>query len=158
MKGTLAKPFLGFSVFVESRVGRKGVPAAKSFETWVRTALRGHRGRRQVNIQLFGEREARALNRRFRAKDYATNVLSFPCEPLPNEKTGLLGDIVICPAVVAREAVEQDKPPRHHYAHLTIHGVLHLLGYDHQSEADAERMEGVERRLLASLGIPDPYA
>ena len=155
MSGAIAKP--GLSVFVESRVGRKGVPATKSFETWVRTALRGQRGRRQVNIQLFGEREARALNRRFRARDHATNVLSFPYEPLPNEKTGLLGDIVICPAVVAREAAEQGKPPRHHYAHLTIHGVLHLLGYDHQDEAEAGRMEKLERDLLASIGIPDPY-
>jgi probable rRNA maturation factor len=121
-------------------------------------ALRGRNdGRRQINIQLFDLRKARAINLTFRQKDYATNVLSFPYEPLPNEKTSLLGDIVICPAVVAREAREQGKPLRHHFAHLTIHGVLHLLGYDHENASDAEKMESLEIRLLAKLGIPDPY-
>jgi len=154
-----AKPFLGFMVFVDSEIGRKGVPTHKSFETWVVAALTGRsRGRGQVTIQLFAPAKARGINLKFRGKNYATNVLSFPYEPLPNEKTGLLGDIVICPAVVAREAKKQGKPLRDHYAHLTIHGVLHLLGYAHDSERDAERMEGAERRILAGLGIPDPYA
>ena len=153
-----AKPFLGFTVFVDSEVGRKGVPTHKSFEAWVRAALRGRsRDRRQVAIQLFGTAKARAINLQFRGKNYATNVLSFPYEPLPNEKTGLLGDIVMCPSVVAREAIEQGKSPRDHYAHLTIHGVLHLLGYDHATEAEARRMETLERRILASFGIDDPY-
>ena len=153
-----AKPFLGFMVFVDSEVGRKGVPTHKSFETWVRAALRGRsRDRRQVTIQLFGTENARAINLKFRGKNYATNVLSFPYEPLPNEKTGLLGDIVMCPSVVAREATEQGKRPRDHYAHLTIHGVLHLLGHDHETEDEARRMEALERRILAGLGIEDPY-
>jgi probable rRNA maturation factor len=145
------------SVFIQSHVGRKGVPTARSFETWVRAALRGQKVHGQVNIQLFGLREARALNRKYRTKDYATNVLSFPYEPLPNEHTALLGDIAICPAVVTREAREQGKLLRDHFAHLTVHGVLHLLGHDHQTRAEAERMEGVERKILAGLGIGDPY-
>lgn len=153
------KPFRGFAVFVKNRSGRKGVPATRSFERWVGAALRGrHRGRRQVNIVIFDEASARALNRQYRGKSYATNVLSFAYEPAPREKTGLLGDLVICAPVVAREAAEQGKSSRHHYAHLTVHGVLHLLGYDHETNRQADRMEGLERRILAGLGIADPYS
>jgi len=153
------KPFLGFGVFVQYRTGRKGVPTPRSFESWVREALRGRRrGRQQVNIVLFDESGARELNRQYRGKNYATNVLSWPYEPAPREKTWLLGDLVLCPAVVAREAADQGKPLRDHYAHLTIHGVLHLLGYDHETPREAERMERLERRILAELGVQDPYA
>lgn len=153
------KPFPGFGVFVQYRAGRKGVPTTRSFEHWVRAALRGReRGRKQVNIVLFDESSARAMNRRYRGKNYATNVLSWPYEPAAHEKTGLLGDLVICPAVVAREAAEQGKALRDHYAHLTVHGVLHLLGYDHETPAEADRMESLERRILAELDVPDPYA
>ena len=152
------KPFLGFGVYVDNRVGRKGVPTAASFESWVKAALNGrHEGRRQVNIVLFGEKEARAINRKYRGKDYATNVLSFTYEPLPGEKTGLLGDLAICPAVVTREAAEQSKSARDHYAHLTIHGTLHLLGFDHEADAQAQTMEALERKLLARFDIADPY-
>jgi probable rRNA maturation factor len=148
----------GAGVSVLNRAGRKGVPTAASFERWVRAALRGrHQGRRQVNIGLFDETEARALNRRDRGRDYATNILSYAHEPLPGEKSRLLGDLAICPAVVRREAGNQGKPLRDHYAHLTIHGVLHLLGYDHETDAQAEQMETLERRILAGLGISDPY-
>jgi probable rRNA maturation factor len=146
-------------VSVQNRAGRKGVPVARSFERWVRAALSGRRhGRTEVGIALLEEADARALNRQFRGKDYATNVLSFPYEPLPRERSALLGDLALCPAVVAREADAQGKPLRDHYAHLTIHGTLHLLGYDHMSPRDAERMEAVERRVLAGFGIADPYA
>jgi probable rRNA maturation factor len=145
-------------VFLDSEVGRKGVPTRKSFETWVLAALRGrHRGRRQVAIRLSGTRNARAINLKFRGKNYAANVLSFPYEPLPNEKTCLLGDILICPSVVAGEARKQGKRPRDHFAHLTIHGVLHLLGMDHEDKREAEAMELIERDILAGLGFPDPY-
>jgi len=153
------KPSAPSGVFVQYRAGRKGVPAARSFESWVRETLRGRRGgRRQVNIVLFDESGARALNRQYRGRNYATNVLSWPYEPAPREKSGLLGDLVMCPAVVAREAADQGKPLRDHYAHLTVHGVLHLAGYDHETPRDAVRMERLERRILAGLGVPDPYA
>jgi probable rRNA maturation factor len=149
---------LRLSVFVENRAGRKGVPIARSFEQWVRAALATRRrGRAEVNIALLGGREARNLNRRFRGKDYATNVLSFPYEPLPGERSALLGDLAICPAVVAREAREQDKEMRDHFAHLTVHGVLHLLGHDHETRHDAAKMEAIERRVLSEFGIRDPY-
>ena len=94
------------------------------------------------------------LNREYRGKDHATNVLSFPYE------TGslLLGDLVICPPVVAREASEQGKPLAAHYAHLTVHGMLHLQGWDHENDGDAQAMEEKEAKILAALGYPDPYA
>jgi probable rRNA maturation factor len=144
-------------VRVIREVGRRGVPATRSFATWVEAALgRGHRTR-PVVIVLLAPARARALNRRFRGRNYATNVLSFAYEPLPGEAGAPLGELVLCPAVIAREAREQGKPLRHHYAHLTVHGVLHLLGHDHRTAAQARVMEGLEVRILARFGIPDPY-
>ena len=147
------------SVHLENRFGRKGVPLKASFEAWIASIpeLR-RRQKADVNLRIVDTREGRHFNRQFRAKDYATNVLGFPYEPLPGEKTTLLGDLVICAPVVRREAAEQGKRPRDHYAHLTIHGVLHLLGYDHETDAQAQRMEGLERRILAGIGIADPYS
>lgn len=153
----MSQPHAG--TLVQFRSGRRGVPASRSFEKWVDAALAGSRRSGQVNIVLFGTAEARGLNRKFRGKDYATNVLSFPYEaPAKRSNTPrLLGDVVICPAVVRREAAAQCKPVRDHFAHLTVHGVLHLLGHDHENAGDAERMETLERRILHKLGIPDPY-
>ena len=136
-----------------------GVPDERMFDKWVRAALQGQRSkRRQVNIQLFDLEQARQINKTFTGKDYATNILSFPYEPLRGEKTATLGDMVICPPIVDKEAKEQGKRLRDHYAHLTVHGVLHLLGFDHQNEAEATRMEDQERRILSTFGIADPYA
>lgn len=150
---------LTLRVSVQNHAGRKGVPVARSFEQWVRAALAGRRtGRLEVGIALFGEAEARRLNRDYRGKDYATNVLSFPYANVRGERSPMLGDLAICPAVVAREAREQGKPVRDHFAHLTVHGTLHLVGYDHENERDAAHMEAIERRVLAALGIADPYA
>lgn len=138
---------------------RRGVPAVASFRRWADAALAGahHRKPVELSIRIVGAREGRALNRQYRGKDYATNVLSFPVELPPGIALPLLGDLVIAAPVVAREAREQGKRPRDHYAHLTVHGVLHLLGYDHQDDTGAERMEALETRILASLGIADPY-
>jgi len=147
-------------VLVQNRTGRKGVPLAPSFARWIAAIadkrLRGGKSA-QVNIVIVGAREGRSFNQRYRDKDYATNVLSFGYEPRRGEDVRLLGDLVICAPVVAREAREQGKVPAHHYAHLAIHGVLHLLGYDHEVPAQAEQMERLERRVLAKLRIPDPY-
>lgn len=152
-------------VHLEVAVGyalpRKGVPAAVSFRKWVAAALRGRIREADLAIRLVGAREGRALNRHYRGKDYATNVLSFPAElpeGLPKGvKLPLLGDLVLCAPVVAREAKEQNKDLRAHYAHLTVHGCLHLLGWDHEEPREAEAMEGLERVILAGLGLPDPY-
>jgi probable rRNA maturation factor len=147
-------------VHVSYALPRRGLPAPVSFRRWVDAALAGARRRdpAELAIRLVGAREGRELNRRYRGRDYATNVLSFPAELPKGVKLPLLGDLVICAAIVAREAAEQGKPPRDHYAHLTVHGALHLLGYDHETAADAARMEALEIRIMAGLGIPDPYA
>lgn len=146
-------------VFVRNETARAGVPLTASFTRWVDAALHGARWRRraEVNILVVGSEAGRDYNRRFRQRDYATNVLSFPYEPMAHERTALIGDLVLCAPVVAMEAIAQAKRPRDHWAHLTVHGVLHLVGHDHIDEADAERMEALERRVLAGLGIDDPY-
>ena len=142
---------------------RTGIPAATSFRKWAAAALDGRIREADLAIRIVGSKEGRALNRHYRGKDYATNVLSFPAEvaegvKLPKGvKMPLLGDLVICAPVVAREAKEQGKRPNDHYAHLTVHGVLHLLGWDHEDERDAECMEKLAREILAVLGLEDPY-
>lgn len=108
-----------------------------------------------VTILLTDDDSVRELNARFRGKDYATNVLSFPA---PQNPEGLLGDIALAYGVCVREATEQGKPLAHHLQHLVAHGVLHLVGYDHETDAEAEQMEGLERVILAGLGVPDPYS
>lgn len=153
-------PFPVPAVHLSYAVPRRGVPSAASFRRWAEAALAGARHRKpaELSIRIVGTREGRTLNSRYRERDYATNVLSFPVELPGGVQSSLLGDIVICADVVAREAREQGKSVRDHYAHLTIHGVLHLLGFDHQNERDATKMELLETRVLAGLGIPDPYA
>lgn len=147
------------TVHVGYALPRKGLPAAASVRRWAQAALCGQRRAVELSVRYVDSDEGRALNRDYRGRDYATNVLSFPVELPPGVRSPLLGDLVICAPVVALEALGQDKPLAHHHAHLVVHGVLHLLGMDHErSEADAEAMEARERRLLAGLGIPDPYA
>ncbi len=138
---------------------RAGLPSALSFRRWVAAALHGARRRKpaELAIRIVDADEGRALNRDYRGKDYATNVLSFPAELPPGLRLPLIGDLAICAPVVLREAAEQGKPARDHWAHLTAHGVLHLLGYDHVDHRDAEVMEALEIRILAGLGIADPY-
>ncbi|HET6912515.1 MAG TPA: rRNA maturation RNase YbeY [Rhodanobacteraceae bacterium] len=140
-------------------VPRRGVPSAASFHRWTEAALAGARHRKpaELSIRIVGTREGRALNHRYRDRDYATNVLSFQVELPSGVQSPLLGDLVICANVVAREAREQGKSVRDHYAHLAIHGVLHLLGFDHQDDREATKMELLETRVLAGLGIADPY-
>ncbi|AOH35006.1 rRNA maturation RNase YbeY [Luteimonas sp. JM171] len=149
------------NVAVGYGMARKGIPAAASFRKWAVAALAGRVREADVAIRIVDSREGRSLNRHYRGKDYATNVLSFPAElpeGLPEEfHMPLLGDLVICAPVVAREAREQGKLPAAHYAHLTVHGVLHLLGCDHEDEREAEAMERLEREILAGLGFDDPY-
>ncbi|MCC5856757.1 MAG: rRNA maturation RNase YbeY [Ectothiorhodospiraceae bacterium] len=134
-----------------------GLPDEAAFRRWAEAALSGRGGHAALVIRLVDEDEGRALNRDYRGKDYATNVLSFPFEPPPGLELPILGDLAICVPVVLREAAGQGKAPDAHWAHLTVHGILHLLGYDHQEDAEAEEMEVLERRVLAALGFPDPY-
>jgi len=133
------------------------LPDDRQFECWVSAALQ-RTGEVILTIRVVDREEMRALNMRYRGKDSATNVLSFPAEVPAEVELPLLGDIVLCAPLVADEAQAQDKPVEAHWAHLTVHGVLHLLGHDHQDARDAEAMEGLEVRILESLGIGDPYA
>ncbi|TPG08734.1 rRNA maturation RNase YbeY [Rhodanobacter glycinis] len=147
------------TVHVGYAVPRAGLPASASFRRWVEAALHGARRRKpaELSIRIVDADEGRALNRDYRGKDYATNVLSFPAELPPGVALPLIGDLAICAPVVLREAAGQTKSPRDHWAHLTIHGVLHLLGHDHIEDGEANVMEALETRILAGLGIADPY-
>ena len=147
-----------FDVSVSYGLPRAGLPAPASFRKWAAAAVAGRILRADLAIRVVDTKEARSLNRHYRGKDYATNVLSFPADLPPDVQVPLLGDLVICAPVVAKEAREQGKTLASHYAHLTIHGVLHLLGLDHEDTREAEAMEAIERELLAELGFADPYA
>jgi len=136
---------------VQYGVSRVGVPAAVSLRRWAAAALEQSA---EATVRLVNTREGRALNRDYRGRDYATNVLTFAYGA---DETVLTGDIVLCAPVVAREATEQRKPLRLHYAHLVVHGMLHLQGYDHERASDARRMEAREIAILARLGFENPY-
>jgi probable rRNA maturation factor len=153
----VSRPPVQLELAVSYALPRKGLPASSSFRRWVEAALQTRVRRADLALRLVGEREGRALNRHYRGKDYATNVLSFPAELPEGVKLPVLGDIVICAPVVAREAREQGKELAAHYAHLTVHGVLHLLGWDHENPREADAMEALERQILDSLGFDDPY-
>lgn len=135
------------------------LPDEQQLQLWASLVLRRHPDS-QCCLRIVDEQEIQQLNRDYRGKDYATNVLSFPFEyppGMPEEDQHYLGDLAICAAVVWREAQEQKKEYLQHWAHMLVHGLLHLLGYDHENEADAEEMESLEISLLATLNIPDPY-
>lgn len=141
---------------VQYACNNAGLPSRPQIRAWARAALDvdGKRGG-QITVRFVDAGEGRSLNNDYRSKDYATNVLSFPYEIEPV----VCGDLVICAEVVAREAAEQGTPLEAHYAHLIVHGMLHLQDYDHEeSEQEALLMEGKERVILAALGYPDPYA
>jgi probable rRNA maturation factor len=132
------------------------VPDDCQFARWAQAALGGDRTV-ELTLRIVGKAEGRRLNRRYRGKDAATNVLSFPADLPPEIELPLLGDIVLCAPLIAAEAAAQRKPADAHWAHLTIHGVLHLLGHDHQAAEQAEQMEALEIAVLESLGIANPY-
>jgi probable rRNA maturation factor len=138
------------SLAVQYAVSAVGKPSRAQFRKWVRAALE-HDAR--VALRLVGQAEGRTLNRSYRQKDYATNVLTF----VFHDKAPFEGDLVLCAPVVATEARRQKKTIIAHYAHLTVHGVLHLQGYDHENDADAKIMERRETQIMAKLGYADPY-
>lgn len=137
---------------------QQAIPPTKAqFTRWVAAALEGRRDAGEVSIRIVDQAEGAELNRVWRHKDYATNVLSFPADLPAGIRSPLIGDLVICAPVVAGEAAEQGKGLEAHWAHLVVHGTLHLLGFDHEAAAEAEAMEALETRILAELGYPDPY-
>ncbi|WP_106478496.1 rRNA maturation RNase YbeY [Phytohalomonas tamaricis] len=135
------------------------LPDEASLARWIGCVLDAHpeEARNEITVRFVDETESRELNRDYRGKDSSTNVLSFPFEAPPEVPIPLLGDLVISPHVVERESEDQQKALIDHFAHMVVHGTLHLLGYDHIEEDEAERMEQMERDLLATLGIADPY-
>ena len=144
-----ASPTLTFSLQVAT--DPRGLPHRTTLRRWARAALARNA---RVTVRFVGSREGRALNARYRGRDYATNVLTF----VYDDAVPLAGDLVLCVPVLRREARAQGKTLRAHCAHLVIHGMLHLQGYDHERAADARRMEARESRILARLGYADPYA
>ncbi|QIB52886.1 rRNA maturation RNase YbeY [Pseudomonas sp. OIL-1] len=143
-------------VDIQRATEASGQPDDESLRRWAGLALRGKPGH-ELTIRLVDADESRELNHEYRGKDYATNVLSFPSDLPPELNIPLLGDLVICVPVVLQEAAEQGKTAEAHWAHMVIHGCLHLLGYDHVEDTEAEEMETLERQLLGELGISDPY-
>ncbi|MEX0622469.1 rRNA maturation RNase YbeY [Saccharospirillum sp.] len=146
---------------VQIASGAADLPDSDHLLLWVATALQGQKDTACLTIRLVDDSESQQLNLDYRGKNSPTNVLSFPFEAPPGiddpEIQALLGDLIICAPVVAREAAEQGKPVQDHWAHMVVHGTLHLLGYDHIEPTEAEIMESLERQILARLDIADPY-
>ena len=138
-------------IVVQTASRAANIPSPARLRRWVRASVRTPAC---LTLRIVSSNEARLLNRRFRNRDYPTNVLSFGYGPAQGR---LKGDIVLCAPVVAKEARLQGKSLLAHYAHLTVHGVLHLRGWNHETGPEAARMESLERRILAGLGFPDPY-
>ncbi len=133
-----------------------GLPDQKDFLTWVDAALMQDYDSLEQTIRVVGEAESRALNSQYRQKDAPTNVLSFASENKYLDYD-CLGDLVICAPIVEQEAKQQDKLPQAHWAHLVVHGMLHLQGYDHQNATEADKMESLEAKILTTLGYTNPY-
>ena len=144
------RPAAPLTLWVQYGIGSRNLPSRQRLRLWARAALLGEA---QVTLRLVGAREGRALNRAFRGQDHATNVLTFAYP----ESRPLAGDIVLCAPVIAREAREQHKRVEAHYAHLVVHGMLHLQGYGHDNSKDAAIMETLEAEIVVKLGYADPY-
>ncbi len=145
---------LDLQLAVESETG---LPTVEEFSTWLEAAVTPFQAQAEVTIRIVDTAESHQLNLEYRGKDKPTNVLSFPFEAPPGIELDLLGDLIICRQVVEQEAVEQNKPLNAHWAHMVVHGSLHLLGYDHIEDDEAEEMESLETDLMQKLGFEDPY-
>ena len=134
-----------------------GLPTAEQIEQWATAAVQPQTDEVEMTVRIVDEAESHELNLNYRGKDRPTNVLSFPFECPDEVELPLLGDLVICRQVVEREAQEQEKPLMAHWAHMVVHGSLHLLGYDHIEDDEAEEMESLETQIMTGLGFADPY-
>jgi len=150
---------MNFALDVQIATKYSGVPPKATIGRWARAALKGLRRKKlALAVRIVDSHEGAALNWRYRHKKGPTNVLSFPFEPPAGVRSPVLGDLVICAPVVRREARARALPERAHWAHMVVHGILHLRGYDHENNKDAARMESRESRILKGLGFSDPYA
>lgn len=135
----------------------ENLPTQGQFEQWLAAVLESRKPESEITIRLVDSEESQQLNNEYRGKDKPTNVLSFEFDAPPMIELPLLGDLVICKEVIEREALEQHKALNDHWAHMVVHGTLHLLGYDHIINEEAQIMESLEKQILATLGIDDPY-
>lgn len=134
-----------------------GLPSLEDIQLWLSSVVTKFQPQAEVTVRIVDEQESHQLNHDYRGKDKPTNVLSFPFEAPPGMEIDLLGDLVICRQVVEREAIEQNKPLMAHWAHMVVHGSLHLLGYDHIEDDEAEEMESLETEIMQGMGFEDPY-
>lgn len=146
------------AIDVQLAVDGDPLPSPEQLNAWALAAWQDQPGDAEVVVRVTDEAESRQLNHEYRGKDAATNVLSFPFDPVPEIDLNHVGDLVICAPVVEREAGEQGKRPEAHWAHMVVHGILHLQGYDHETDAEAAEMEALETDILTALGYPAPYA
>jgi probable rRNA maturation factor len=147
----------GLALGVRRTVRSRALPPRWQLARWASAALGARARGSQLSILLVGAAASRALNARYRHRDRPTNVLSFPASAAARRQSGLLGDLVICPALLRTEARAQGRSLAAHWAHLVVHGTLHLVGFDHERDADARRMQRREVRVLRALGFPNPY-
>ncbi|MBB1321133.1 rRNA maturation RNase YbeY [Shewanella sp. SR43-8] len=153
----MSQPMISLDLDLQIAVSNLNLPTQAEFETWVRTAVGQTMPEVELTIRIVEVAESQLLNLTYRGKDKPTNVLSFPFEAPPEVELPLLGDLVICAHVVEQEAIEQNKPLNAHWAHMVIHGCLHLLGYDHIIDQEADEMESLETQLVEGLGFTNPY-
>lgn len=146
-----------FLLDVQRASSLSDLPSDEDLARWAGAAVGDHRSRAEISLRIVDEDESQALNSQYRGKSSPTNVLSFPADIPAELGLPLLGDLVVCAPVVAREAEQQHKALSAHWAHMIVHGTLHLLGYDHLKDDEAEIMENFETRILAQLGFKDPY-
>ena len=148
------------SIFVDLQISTEnieGLPTEEQIVQWATAAVQPEGDEVEMTVRIVDEAESHELNLTYRGKDRPTNVLSFPFECPDEVELPLLGDLVICRQVVEREAAEQEKPLMAHWAHMVVHGSLHLLGYDHIEDDEAEEMESLETQIMQGLGFDDPY-
>ena len=148
---------MNLSIDIQKACASEDSPDEDSIKRWVSAAIRDERDECELSIRIVDEQESADFNQRYRGKSGATNVLSFPFDAVTPEPLPILGDLVICAPVLVREAAEQQKTTTAHWAHIVIHGVLHLLGYDHIEDKDAEQMESLETEIMLILDFPPPY-
>lgn len=148
---------MNHTVDVQFGLDESGLPTADEFMFWAVVALENIDTELELSIRIVDEAEATQLNEKWRDMEGATNVLSFPTEITEEIQPRPLGDVVICAPIIAREAIEQEKPIADHWAHMVIHGTLHLLGYDHIETLEMKKMESLEIKLLNQLNINNPY-
>lgn len=145
------------TIVLQNKSRSKTVPSRNAFQRWINCALAQFKMDSEITIRIVDTAESAKLNKTYRNKAGATNILSFPFEAPPDIQLPILGDLVICAPLIFKEAKEQNKPLLAHWAHITIHGALHLLGYDHIKNKDAKIMENLEIKLLKQLGYKNPY-